>query len=108
MQIYGTKKCQLTKKAERFFSERRISYHFVDLAKYSPTRGELENIKRGAGVSLINTESPAFIKRGLSYMDYDEIDEIVRDPQLLLTPVVREGNKVVLGHDEEAWRKLIN
>ena len=95
-------------KGRTFFRERRISYHFIDLTKYYPTRGELENILRGlpAGESLINPESPAYVKRGLAYMDYNEIEEIQANPTLMRTPIVREGSKVISGHNEEAWQIL--
>ena len=108
LQIYGTRKCTLTRKAERFFRERGISYHFVDLEKYPPSKGELENIRRRipAGETLVNTESPAYVKRGLAYMDYDEIEEILACPLLMRTPLVREGSRVIVGDDAAAWGAL--
>jgi arsenate reductase-like glutaredoxin family protein len=107
MQIYGTRKCAKTKKAERFFRERGIPYYFVDLAQHPLSPGELENIRRGAGgESLIDTESAAYKKRGMAYMDFDETEEILADPLLLRTPVVREASRVIAGDDEAAWKSL--
>ena len=107
MQIYGTKKCTKTKKAERFFRDRGISYHFVDLAERAPSRGELENIRqKSAGESLIDTESAAYKKKGMSYIEYDEIEELLENPLLLRTPIVREGAVVIIGDDEKAWKNL--
>jgi arsenate reductase-like glutaredoxin family protein len=108
MQIYGTRKCAATKKAERFFRERGIAYHFVNLAEHRLSKGELENIRRGlpAGESLIGAQSPAYKKRGMAYMDYDETEELLADPLLLRTPVVREKDRVVIGDREELWRDI--
>ena len=108
MQIYGTRKCKLTKKAERFFRDRTIRYHFVDLAGHRLAQGELDNIRRGVpkAESLMDTESPAFKKRGMAYMDYDEAEEILADPLLLRTPIVREGSRVIVGDNEAAWKAL--
>jgi len=109
MQIYGTRKCNLTKKAERFFRDRGIQYHFVDLTEHLLSKGELDNIRRGIPQTecLINTESPAFKKRGMVYMDYNEAEEILADPLLLRTPVVREGSQVIIGDNEAAWKTLV-
>jgi len=114
MQIYGTRKCKLTKKAERFFRDRGIQYHFVDLTKHILTRGELDNIRTASTMrgipqteSLIDTESVAFKKRGMAYMDYDESEEILADPLLLRTPIVREGSQVTIGDNEVAWKAMI-
>ena len=107
MQIYGTRKCTLTRKAERFFRDRGIQYYFVDLAEHRLSQRELENIRQGAAEeSLINTESPAFKKRGMAYMDYEETQEILADPLLMRTPIVREGSRVVIGDKEKAWEDL--
>ena len=109
MQIYGTRKCKLTKKAERFFRDRGIRYHFVDLAEHRLSIGELDNIRRGvpSAESLIDTESPAFTKRGLAYMDYNETEEILANPLLLRTPLVREGSRIIVGDNEAAWKTLV-
>ena len=109
MQIYGTRKCKLTKKAERFFRDRGLHYHFVDLNEHRLSAGELDNIRRGAGAgeSLIDTESSIFKKRGMVYMDYDETEEIIANPLLLRAPVVREGSRVIVGDNEAAWKALI-
>jgi len=108
MQIYGTRKCKTTKKAERFFRDRGIRYHLVDLTEHRLSQGELDNIRRGvpAAESLMDTESPAFKKRGMAYMVYDEAEEIFADPLLLRTPLVREGPRVIAGDNEAAWKAL--
>lgn len=107
MQIFGTKKCPATRKAERFFRDRSIPYHFVDLNLKGPSRGELENIRREAGgAELIDKEGRAYEKRGLAYMVYDEIEEILADPLLLRSPVVREGGRSILGDDPQGWKTL--
>ena len=113
MQIYGTRKCKITKKAERFFRDRGIKYHFVDITEHRLSFGELENIrlaltKHGAPApeSLIDTESPLFKKRGMIHMDYDETEEILANPLLLRTPIVREGSRAIVGDNEAAWKTL--
>ena len=108
MQIFGRRNCKDTRKAERFFSERGISYHFVDLAKHTPSPGELANILRAMPSSekLIDSESPAYEKRGLAYMDYDEAEEILANPLLMRTPVVREAAIVIVGSKEAEWKAL--
>ena len=107
MQIYGTRKCKLTKKAERFFRDRGIRYHFVDLNEHRLGQGELDNIRTAAKQeSLIDTESPAYKNRGMAYMDYNETEEILANPLLLRTPLVREGARVIVGDNEPAWKAL--
>ncbi|MDR0511495.1 MAG: glutaredoxin [Treponema sp.] len=108
MQIYGTAKCKLTKKAERFFSDRGIRYHFVDLGEHRLSKGELENIRRGLSktASLLDSESSIYKKRGLQYMDFDEDEEILANPLLLRTPLVRDGSRVIAGEDQAAWKLL--
>ena len=107
MQLIGTKKCPATRAAERFFRDRGIAFHFVDLGERGLSKGELEALRRGAGgKSLIDETSPAYKKRGLAYMDYDELEELLENPLLLVTPVVREGAACIVGKDEKAWKAL--
>jgi arsenate reductase-like glutaredoxin family protein len=107
LQIFGTHKCPDTRKAERFFKERDLPYQFVDLADKGISPGELAAIRKAIGVeALMDSSSKRYKDRGLAYMDFDVEEEILADPLLLRTPVVREGTKAVAGHDPEGWARL--
>ena len=109
IQIIGTKKCRETQKAERFFKERRIPYHFRDLSEKGITKGELENIKQAIPIEeLINKEGKQFKKRGFKYMVYDTETELLEDSLLLKTPVVRNGRLATVGYQPEIWKGWIN
>ena len=104
LQIFGTKKCQNTRKAERYFKERNISFHFIDLNEKGLSKGELESISQSIGKDkLIDRESKEFEKSQLKYMAFDPIEEIIKNPLLLKTPIVREGKKAVNGLREDIW-----
>jgi arsenate reductase-like glutaredoxin family protein len=104
IQVIGTKKSGDTRKTERFFTERRIPYQFVDLTKRRLSRGELENISKATGVdALIDNQAPAYRKRGMAYMEIDVLDELEADPNLLKTPIVRSGSRATVGYTPEAW-----
>jgi len=108
IQIIGTKKCNGTKKAQRFFKERRINFHFKDLAEKGLSKGELDNICRVYdSEELIDTNSKQYKKRGLEFMVFNLEDELLTDPLLLKIPIVRNGNKVTLGVDEKIWGEWI-
>lgn len=108
IQIIGTKKCNGTKKAQRFFKERRINFHFKDLAEKGLSKGELDNICRVYdSEELIDTNSKQYKKRGIEFMVFNLEDELLADPLLLKTPIVRNGNKVTLGVDEKIWGEWI-
>ena len=108
LQIFGTKKCPDTRKAERFFKDRGISYQLIDLAEKGISPGELASVVSVVGTdALVDTEGKRFKDRGLAYQDYDAETEILADPLLLRTPIVRDGRKAVVGHDPEGWRKLL-
>lgn len=104
LQIFGTRKCSVTRKAERFFRDRAIDYQFIDLAEKGPSRGELAAIAAAVGRdSLVDLEGQHAKKRGLAYMDFDPEEEILTDPLLLRTPVVRDGRKAVIGDAPADW-----
>ncbi len=108
IQIIGTKKCNGTKKAQRFFKERRINFHFKDLAEKGLSKGELDNICRVYdSEELLNKDSKQYKKRGLEFMVFNIEEELLTDSQLLKTPIVRNGNKATLGVDEEIWGEWI-
>ncbi len=104
IQIIGTKKCNSTKKAIRFFKERNVPFYFVDLQERSLSDGELRNIIRKINPEdLVDTDSKIYKKKGYAYMEYDALEEIQENNQLMVTPIVRNGNKVTLGDAVKEW-----
>ena len=110
IQIIGTKSCQDTRKAERFFKERRIPIQFRDLKEKGLSQGELNRITQKYDAdNLIDTESKAYRKKQMEYMVYDAEEEILEDPLLLKTPIVRNGkHKVVVGHAPDVWQQWVD
>lgn len=109
IQILGTRKSNDTKKAMRFFSERRVPYHFRDLSEKGLSAGELENICRTVDLEeLVDTKSPQYKKRGMGYMDFDIREEVLEDPLLLHMPIVRCGPESTVGYSPESWKRWIN
>ena len=108
IQIIGTKKCKETQKAERFFKERRIPYHFRDLAEKGISKGELDNIIRVISLEdLIDKESKRYKDRGMQFMVFDIEEELLSDPLLLKTPIVRSENRVTVGYQPEVWKEWL-
>ena len=108
IQIIGTKKCRDTQKAERFFKERRIPFHFRDITEKGISKGELENIKQVIPIEeLIDKEGKQFKKRGFEYMVYEIETELLEDSLLLKTPVVRNGRLATVGYQPEVWKGWI-
>ncbi len=108
IQIFGIKKSSDTRKAERFFSERNIPYHSVDLAIKGISPGELDKVCRKiAPRDLIDTESKLYRKKGMAYMDFDPQEEILENPLLMKMPVVRNGNEATCGYEPAAWTDWI-
>ncbi len=108
IQIIGTKKCNSTKKAVRFFKERNIPFHFVDLNERELSAGELSAIAAKIPVpDLIDTESKVYKKKGYEYMEYDPLEEILENNLLMRTPVVRNGRLVTVGYDEKTWKEWL-
>ena len=108
IQIIGTKKCKETQKAERFFKERNIQFHFRDLTIKGLSKGELENITRKIAIeNLLDKEGKQFKKRNMEFMVYNIEDELLNDSLLLKTPIVRNGNLATLGYQPETWKEWI-
>ncbi|MFZ5946427.1 MAG: arsenate reductase family protein [Stygiobacter sp.] len=105
IQIIGTKNCNDTKKAERFFKERRIPFHFRDLNEKGLSKGELENIIRKISLEdLLDKEGKQYKKRNLQFMVFNLEEELLNDPLLLKTPIVRNGTEVTIGYQPEVWK----
>ena len=108
IQIFGTKKCSDTRKAERFFKERRVQFHFRDLNEKGISKGELENIKRVFDIEeLIDIEGKQYQKRNLKYITHDIEQELLEDALLFKTPIVRNGKEVTLGYEPDIWKNWI-
>ena len=105
VQIFGTKGCSETRKAERYFKERGIPFHFRDLNEKGIAKGELENITRVYQLEdLIDRQGKQFRKRNLQYMVFSLEEELLNDPLLFKTPIVRNGKEVTLGCRPEIWK----
>lgn len=110
VQIFGLAKSQPTRAAERFFKERRVQIHFVDLAQKPMSPGEIKRfVDRFTLPGLIDREGKIFRDGGLQYMkisDDELLDRISREPRLLRLPLVRAGNRISIGPDEVSWREM--
>jgi arsenate reductase len=111
VQIFGTRKSADTRKALRFFAERRIRTHFVDLDERAASRGELQRFAQKFGVErLVDRDSRRFHELGLAHARISDerwLEKLVDEPLLLTTPLVRWQHKLTLGVDEERWREWI-
>jgi arsenate reductase-like glutaredoxin family protein len=109
VQVFGTRGCADTRKALRFFSERRIGAHFVDLRERAASRGELRRFAQKFGIdALVDRASKRFQALGLRQAHYGEarwLELLEEEPLLLRTPLVRRGNELTIGAAEETWRR---
>jgi arsenate reductase-like glutaredoxin family protein len=108
IQVFGRNDSQATRRALRFFKERRMAISFVDLARRSPAPGELRRFSQRDGArALLDEEGKAYRDAGLGYLrmtDDEVFERLLADPRLLRLPLVRNGHEVTVGIDEEAWR----
>lgn len=107
IQIFGKSKCFDTKKAERYFKERRIKYQFVDLLRFGLSGKEFDTVLRGVGGidNLIDWDCKSQEITNMRYMD-DPVakeDKVFDDPKLMRTPIVRNGKQATVGYCPEIW-----
>lgn len=111
IQIYVSKKNFDVQKAERFFKERRIPYQLVDLKRQPLGKRELQLFaqKLTAG-ALVDREDKKVKEHPVCYAPNDEIilEELLQNPSLMRSPVVRNGSKVTLGVQEDVWNSWLN
>jgi arsenate reductase len=111
VQIFGVKNSQLTRAAERFFKERRIQIHMVDLKLKPMSPGEMKRfIDRFGLAGLLDTAGKAWEDAGLKYLkvsDSEMLQRIEKTPALLLLPFVRCANRISVGQDEAAWKEML-
>jgi arsenate reductase-like glutaredoxin family protein len=109
VQIFGVSKCFDTKKAQRYFKERGVKFQFIDLKEKGLSKGEYNSIKQAVGglshmlnVNCKDKDALAFVQ----YISDDEKDEkVLENPQILLTPIVRNGKMATVGYQPEVWKE---
>ena len=111
IQIFGFKDCQDTRKAQRFFAERRIPVHFVDLDERPAAKGELRRFAERFGpAALIDKDGARYKALGLRVAGDSPprlLERALTEPRLLKTPLVRNGGKVTVGHAPDDWQAWI-
>ena len=107
IQIFGKAKCFDTKKAERYFKERRIKFQAIDLKKYGMSGKEFDSVLRAVGGidNLIDWESKAPDVTLMKYMDDKRAkeDKVFDYPELMKAPVVRNGKEATVGYRPDVW-----
>lgn len=108
IQIFGTKKCSDTRKAERYFKERRIKYQMIDLREKEMSRGEFNSVKQAVGGidSMINENAKD--KDVITLMKYlsdsDKEEKLIENQQVIKTPIVRNGRQTTIGFCPDVWK----
>lgn len=108
VQIFGTRKSADTRKAQRFFADRRIKVHFVDLSERAASTGELKRFAQKFGVgALIDRNSRRYSDLGLQHSrlsDDSWLEKLATEPLMLTQPLVRLGPKLTVGVAEDQWK----
>ena len=109
IQIFGTKKCNDTKKAERFFKERGIKYQFIDMKEKGMSKGEFTSVAWANGGIDAMLDPNCKDQDTLALIRYiaeeDKLEKILENPQVIKTPVVRNGKQSTLGYQPDVWKK---
>lgn len=105
IQIFGKSKCFDTKKAERYFKERRIKYQYIDLLKYGISKGELSSVISAVGIdNLVDPKDQDYeLFMHLAYKE-DKAEKLLEIPEMIRTPVVRNGKKATVGYCPDVWK----
>ena len=111
VQVFGIRKDADTRKALRFFAERRVKTHFVDLAERAASLGELRRFAQKFGVSaLIDRDSKRYQELGYSHAHYSDerwLEKLADEPMLLRMPLTRYANQLAIGLAETEWRSWL-
>ena len=111
IQVFGREDSSETRAALRFFKERRIVPHVVDLRRKPMAAGELKRfVERLGGRALVDSEGKAWRDAGLGYLRLDDRElgeKLLADQRLLRLPLVRAGNRFAVGRDEAAWKAMV-
>jgi len=106
IQIFGKSKCFDTRKAERWFKERRIRYQYIDLQKYGMSAGEFRSVRNAVGFDqMLDEKAPG--AEEVTYLAYPEAKEekLLENQRLLRTPIVRNGRQATVGYTPDVWAR---
>lgn len=106
IQIYGKLKCFDTKKAERYFKERKIRVQQIDVSRYGMSRGEFASVKAAVGSleALVDPKSPESPLIRYLARESDKEEKLLENPQCFRTPIVRNGKQATVGYCPEIWK----
>ncbi len=106
IQIFGKAKCFDTKKAERYFKERKVKYQMIDVSKYGMSKGEFSSVKAAVGglETLIDAKSPDALLLKYLARESDKEEKLLENPKLFKTPIVRNGRQATVGYQPEVWK----
>lgn len=106
IQIFGSSKSFDTKKAERWFKERRIKYQYIDLDSKGLSPGEYRSIRAAVGYdALVDRDSPDYRELGIDYLLPQAAEEkLLENPWLFLAPIVRNGRQATVGYCPDVWQ----
>ena len=111
VQVFGSESDKDSRASVRFFKERRIELHFVDIRKRAIAAGELRRfVERLGARALADTDGKAWLDAGLGYLRMDDAElaeRLLADQRLLRLPLVRSGNRFAAGRDEAAWKVIV-
>jgi len=111
LQLYALKKNFAVQKAERFFKERRAQVQFVDLKKHKMGLREIQLFARAAGGarSLVDRENVQAMSHPVAHTDNEAVilEYLLEKPEFMRTPIVRDGQRVVIGEDAAGWQRLL-
>jgi arsenate reductase-like glutaredoxin family protein len=107
IQIYGRSKNFDTKKAERYFKERKIKFQSIDIDRYGLSKGELGSVIAAVGIDmLVDVEGKEYERLNLKYISTGQTkaEMLLNNPRLLVAPIVRNGKLATIGYRPEVWK----
>ena len=108
IQIFGTKKSFDTKKAQRYFKERRIKFQFIDLREKEMSKGELQSVMRAVGGLDALIDPKAKEQDTVALITYlvesQKFDKLLENQQILREPIVRNGKQATVGYEPDTWK----
>lgn len=109
IQIFGTKKCADTRKAERYFKERNVKYQFIDMKEKGMSKGEFSSVKQAVGGLEHMIDRSCKDKDLLALITYiseeDRDDKVMENQKIIRTPVVRNGKQATVGYEPDVWKE---